>query len=374
MNAEIKYLRVILILLIGFCTAVANGQTTYLSTATALEKYGKGLKNKSFLAYPVLREDPIKWFDSIPEVKIIDAAHLKRFSMRAQPEEIYVYQIGLWAFKGDLNSVSIEFSDLRAKKGNVIAAGKMSCYNKGGIDFKGGSFIQTVRVSAGRVQALWMGVDLAGVKTGTYAGSVSVVANGDKQTIPILLNVNGAAVLNHGYNDSYRLSRLNWLDATTGINDKITKGFDPVGVEGKTISILGRTLTIAESGLPASIVSFFGPSNQSLIKKGEPIIDRPFRFVVEEDNGDTIRLIPGKLSFTERTPSKVCWKVINSSKDLDLECTGQMEFDGFVDYHLTLKAKKKLRIKNISLALEMDKNKATYMMGLNKPGGLRPDN
>lgn len=370
-----KYLKISFLVLVAFCSVAFMGNPIkYLSTAQALKKYEAILQNKDFLAFPVLREETIKWFDSIPEEKIKDQNYRRIFSMKAQPGEIYVYQLGVWALKKDVSDVQIEFTTLKDKSGNLVKADKMTCFNKGGNDFKGKPFSKKINVSAGCVRALLIGIDLADAKEGIYTGSVSVTAKGKKQVIPISLNVSGEIVANHGYNEGYRLSRLNWLNSTVGIDEEISKGYNPVKVEGNTISILGRKFQIAANGLPASIISYFGPSNQTFIEKGEPIVNNPFRFIIEKENGETILLAPGKLTFVKQTPSKVIWKVVNTSKDCDLECTGQMEFDGFVDYSLKLKAKIPLKIKDVRLEIPVVKEKSEYMMGLGQEGGFRtPD-
>ena len=370
-----KFLKFSLLFLIFISAAVfADKPGKYLSTNAALEKYVHFFKNKSFLTFPVLREEPIRWFDSIPEGKIKNTDYVKCFSMMAQPGEFYVYQLGVWALHANVNDIHVKFSDLRDKKGKSVVAGKMTCFNKGGIDFRGNHFSKGISVPAGRLQALWVGIDLIGIKEGNYSGSVSVFANGKKQVVPLLLKVAGEAVTNHGYNEGSRLSRLNWLNSAVGIDEEITKGYNPVMVDKNKISILGRTLKIAENGLPASIVSYFGTSNQTLVEKGEPIVDHPFQFIVEKENGDIVRLVPGKIIFTKQTPSKVIWKVLNTSKVCDLECTGQMEFDGFVDYQLKLTSKVPLMVRNIRLEIPVVKEKAEYMMGLGQEGGFRtPD-
>jgi hypothetical protein len=250
----------------------------------------------------------------------------------------------------------------------------MTCFNKGGIDFRGNPFSREINIESGQVQALWFGIDLEDIEKGNYAGSVSVLANGEKQTVPVRLIVKGEVVPNHGYNEGKRLSRLNWLNSTLGIDEEITKGYLPVKAENNTISILGRTLSIAPNGLPERIISYFGPSNQSLIEKGEPIVNSPFRFVIEKENGQIIRLSPGELTFTKQTPSKTIWQVLNTSSECDLECTGQMEFDGFVDYKLKLTAKVPLKVKDIRLEVPVANEKADYMMGLGLEGGIRPPN
>jgi hypothetical protein len=362
------------IIIISCLSVFSSYSENNISTSSALEKYGNLLKNQSFIIFPELGGNPIKWFDSIPEGKIKNALHPEDFVMDASPGEFFVFQLGVWALKNKLEDLRIEFTNFKAEGGFSIPTEKMTCFNLGGTDFEGKTFSKTVNVTSGRVQALWMGFDLENVNEGNYNGSVSVIVNGEKQSVPFLLKVSGKSVPNHGYDEGANLSRLNWLNSTVGINEEITKGYNPVQLDGNEVSILGRTLKIAPNGLPASISSYFDPSNQSILEKGQAITDHPFHFIIEKENGEMVRLIPGKLTFTEQTPSKLVWKVLNTSDDFDLECIGQMEFDGFVEYNLNLSAKVPLRVKDIRLEIPMVNEKAEYMMGLNHEGGKRtPD-
>ncbi|MDP4291959.1 MAG: DUF6067 family protein [Bacteroidota bacterium] len=326
-------------------------------------------RHKSFLVYPGDREKPIKWYDSLPEGTLKELNHPKVFVMKAQPGEYHIYQLGVKALKKEVNDVQIVFSDLKAKNGKTIPAGKMTCFNKDGIDFKGNPFSKRIDIPAGRIQALWISMDLEGISKGEYTGTVTVMANGEKQVVPLMLKVEGETVSNHGFNEASRLARLNWLNSTTGINEEITKGYLPVKVEGNRISILGRTLSLAENGLPSSIVSYFGPSNQSFVEQGEPIVNHAFRFIIEKENGEMIRLTPGELTFTHQSPSRIDWDVVNTSKEFVLSCSGEMEFDGFVDYHLKLTAKASEKVKDIRLEIPVISDKAEYMMGLGHEGG-----
>lgn len=63
----------LLVIIAFYVSAFACTPSGNLATNTALEKYSPQLGDQSFLVFPVLREDPIKWFDSIPESKIKDA-------------------------------------------------------------------------------------------------------------------------------------------------------------------------------------------------------------------------------------------------------------------------------------------------------------
>lgn len=362
----------LLVLVTLLMTGCSKKSEIYLSAGQALGKYNDLLKNQTFLVFPELRENSIRWFDSIPEGKIKRAVHPSDFVMSAQPGEFFVYQVGVWAIKSTLEDIQVEFSDLKkGNSGKMIPAKNMCCFNKGGLDLSGKTFIKKVNVQRGRIQALWMGIDLEGIEPGTYSGSVSVVAGGEKQIVPIRLKVSGEAVPNHGYNDGRRLSRLNWLNSSVGIDEEITKDYIPVKVEENKISILGRKLNIGANGLPSSISSYFDGSNKSITGKGEDVVNDPFRFIIEKEDGKIIQLQPGTLEFSGQTPSKIVWQVLNTSNECDLECTGQMEYDGFVDYKLKLTAKVPIKVRDIRLEIPIAKDKAEYMMGLGHEGGFR---
>jgi hypothetical protein len=370
-----KNLIISLIVLFSFCAvSVAGNTANKLSTTVAAEKYGALLKNHTFLAFPELREAPLRWFDSIPEGKIEQALSGTNFEMEARPGEFFVFQIGLWAVGKEIKDVQIKWSDLKNGQGMSIPASRITCFNKGGTDFMGRPFSKEVNVKGQRVQALWLGVDLDKTAPGNYKGDVSLISGNEQFQVPFSLKISGEVIPNHGYNEGSRLSRLGWHNSTAGINEEVTKGFLPVQVEQNRISILGRSISIGENGLPASVISYFGSSNQLLVNKGAPIINHPFRFIVEKETGEVVRLKPGKLVFTEKTPSKAVWSVSSSSDELDLECTGQLEFDGFVDYKLKLIARKPLKVKDIRLEIPIVKEKGEYMMGLGHEGGYRtPD-
>jgi len=363
--------KLLLTLLLTIGAIVTVKSENYISTQNALNKYKNVLGDKAFLVFPESRKHSLQWFDSIPEIKIEQALSPEAFVLNAQPGEIITFQLGVWALKNDIKNIQIKFPDLKGENGAVIPSGKMTCYNLKGTDFKGQPFSKTLDVSAGRVQALWIGIDLADIAPGKYSGNVSVEAGGKSQDVNIEFNVSGEKVANHGYNEGWRLSRLDWLNSTVGIDENITGGYIPVHVRKHTVSILGRSLEIADNGLPASIVSFFDGSNEKINKQGEPIVSGPFRFIIEKENGEFIRLTPNDLVITAQTPSRVNWKVLNTSPEIDVECSGQMEYDGFVDYKMKLISRSPVKIKDIRLEIPVEKGKADYMMGLGKEGGFR---
>jgi hypothetical protein len=347
---------------------------SYISTGEAREFYADGLGNNLFYVFPETRENPIKWYDSLKIKWLENDIPGEGFVVNAQPGEYIVFQVGVWALRNTLEDLEVRFSDLAGKNGQTIASEQMTCFNKGGIDLRGIPFSKLVRVPRDRIQALWMGIDLEGAKEGTYAGNVSVLADGIMQSIPVQLEVHGKWISNHGFDQGSRLSRMAWLNSEVGLDSNITQGYVPVKRKGNSLQILGRSLDVAPNGLPAMVTSFFEPSNQFLLAEGEALINHPFRFIVEKDNGDIIHFEPGDIEFGNQTPSAISWEVHNSSPECELICQGQMEFDGFADFKLTVRSNKTFKVKDIRLEIPVNKDKAGYIMGLNHEGGLRtPD-
>ena len=360
-----------LLLLISGCLAgitvfAQQSAKKYISTKEAFVLNAANLQHQEFLIFPEVRENPIQWLDSLRQAWITNNYSVTPFILHAQPGEYFVFQTGVWAIHQDLKNVQVRFSDLRNEHGKIIAAKEITCFNAGGTNYLGDPFTKKINVQAGQVQALWIGINLPETANGNYSGKVIITDDHVSQTINIRLNVRGKVLTNHGFDEGKRLSRLAWLNSTVGLNNQITKGYIPVSRSGHTIKILGRTMKIADDGLPEAVTTYFTPSNQSISNHGEPILGRPFHFSIVGQDGDIIQLKPGKLIFTSQSPSFITWKVVNISNDVNLICNGRMEYDGFVDYRLIVKAKKRIHIKDIRLEVAMNKDKAVYMMGLNK--------
>ena len=114
-------LTITLFCLLAFCElsfALNSGKN--LSTTGALEKYGYLLKKQTFLVFPELRESPLKWFDSIPNGKIEESIHSKEFVMSARSEELFVFQLGVWALEKDITDVQILFSNLKDERSEGV--------------------------------------------------------------------------------------------------------------------------------------------------------------------------------------------------------------------------------------------------------------
>jgi hypothetical protein len=338
----------------------------------SLERFLKQYADRDFLTFPEKRENAIRMFDAIPEVWTgrtqEELSHLK---VTAQPGEYFVFQIGVYAHRKQLSDLKAVWTDL--KGATTIARSAVTCFNLGGIDYLGRPFQKRVDVPLSKVQPLWFGVSVPQEARGVYHTTITVLAVNAKETsVELELTIQGDPIKNSGFDRGKSLSRLSWLNTTLGSQDKPTRGFISPRRIGKVVDILGRTITIGDDGLPSSIATSFEPSNQFLLDAPQSVLSSPFRFIILLQDGSEIQLKPGHLRFTEETPASVTWSTTSVSPHVELACSGHLEFDGFIDYALTMTARKHLQIKDIRLDIPVKKEKAKYIMGLNHEGGLRP--
>jgi hypothetical protein len=298
------------------------------------------------------RDVPLSWAKSGPA---------SAFAGEAQQHEYYAFQIGLYAPKQAANAVAVQFSPLISAAGAEIPATALTCFNLGGINAGGQPFTKPVNVPPGNIQALWFGADIAkNQKPGTYVGTITVQAEGiAPQAIAVRLTVKKGVIAERGDNEPWRHSRLRWLNSTAGTEDFIPEPYVPLRVNGgNTISCLGRTLTLGNDGLPATITCGTAP-----------VLAAPARFVIA---GQT--LVPGPLQWGRKLDSRVSWTAHSTGAAGKLECAGEMEYDGHLRYQLTFTPAADITLPDMRLELPYRADAATYILGAGLDGGARQGN
>jgi hypothetical protein len=285
--------------------------------------------------------------------------------------EFFTFQIGVFAPTVKLENVKITFSDLKNEKGDKIKAASFTCFNLGGIDKNGKSFTRVVSVPKGELQAFWIGLDTPTSAVGTYKGTLSVKpANKEATTIAIELVLDAKTIANHGENEGWRKSRLRWLNYEGGTANTPTKPYIPVTVSAQTIKYLGGEIQLSSMGLPKNITTHYNQSNQLDKSISNPILSDEIRLVIETKNGAEI-LKPQTTKIVESDQTHARWQTISKSKNFELICTGDFQFDGFCDFNIQLKSLNNTDIKDIRLEVPYTEKSSTYMMGLGRSGGFR---
>lgn len=340
--------------------------------ATAKEKDDL-LKSQPEDPYILFTEDrryPIRMTTDLPYKWIEDNRH-DSFEGTADKGEYYTFQIGLWAARKDVNHLKLTYSALvNSQTGESIPASAFTCFNTGGVDVTGSVFEKDCSVSKGKVQALWVGTMVPEQLTaGQYTGTVTVQAAGMKpKQVKVTLNVTDNLIANHGDNEPWRHSRLRWLNSQIGFDDEVIAPYIPLNVQDKTISLLGRKVTLQPNGFPAQITSYFKETLTEIGTEGLDILSRPMELTTGE-NWENL-----DFTYTKRKAGTLGWHATNQNNQFIMNLDAQIESDGNMEYKVVLIARKDGEINDIALRTELAPNIAQYMMGLGEKGGYCPQN
>lgn len=326
-----------------------------------------------FFCFTEDREHDIRLKDQIP-LHWIERTEQERslFKGKALPGEFYTWQIGVYAPYNKLEHISVSFSDLKNERGDKIKASALTCFNTNGIDKYGKPIQFPVQVEKGDVQPLWIGMDIPTHASGVYKGNVWIHVNDEKKAcVSVELRVSGEAIANHGDDEGWRKTRLRWLNATIGNDDKPTAPYTPVTVKDKVLTWLGGKIHLTATGLPSSITTCYD-ANNNLSDATNEILAEEMKFIIETDQGEEI-FKGGKVRILKQNQTNITWSSEQSNSRFQVNCNGDFGFDGISNISIQVKAKQHVSVKDIRLEVPYSSYASKYMMGLGHKGGFRPD-
>jgi len=260
---------------------------------------------RRFYLFPEYRENPVRMFDHLPLYWIRRGikSGIKDMVKRG---EFYTFQIAIYSPDNDLSDLKVDFSGLSSDSGDEIKKTGLECFNISGVDLNGKFFKKHLNVIKGKVQPLWIGIDIpADIKPGIYRGKCVVSAKDlPADSINIELNIVNKVIKNNGDNNPEKMSRLRWLNSRLGVDkDFIVKPFIPVSAAKKTINILGRKIKLGADGLPERIESFFTERMTSLKPEPEQVLSDPvsLKVVRKGFKPEIWRYSPFRFSFQNST-------------------------------------------------------------------------
>lgn len=341
-----------------------------IATAQEKEDLLKSKPNDPYILFTEDRRFPIRMTTDLPYKWIEDNRH-DFFEGTADKGEYYTFQIGLWAARKDVSHLKLTYSPLvNSQTGESIPASAFTCFNTGGVDVTGSVFEKDCSVPKGKVQALWVGTMVPEkLIAGQYTGTVTVAADGMKpKQVRVTLNVTDNLIANHGDNEPWRHSRLRWLNSQIGFDDEVIAPYIPLNVQDKSISLLGRKVTLQPNGFPAQITSYFKETMTEIGTEGRDILSRPMELSTGEawENLD--------FTYTRRKAGVLGWHATNQNSQFIMNLDAQIESDGNMEYKVVLIARKDGEVDDIALRTELAPEIAHYMMGLGEKGGYCPQN
>jgi len=316
-----------------------------------------------YLLFTEDRLHPIRMWDEIP-LRWIQEPKLNHFEGDAAINEYYFFQVGFYAVDSDMKDLEIEYPKLEGPEGASIAAGSFTCINMEGVDTYGRPFQKELEVRQGKVQALWIGIDIPGdAVPGTYKGILRLGPREMyKQELSIKLRIGPEYLADRGDGEAWRFSRLRWLNSQAGLDSLPTAPYTPIIQKDDSVFALsGKKVIINARGFPGSI------------KIGETeVLDRPIAFNILGPRGKE-EFSPVRYHKAQNPGGLVSRTWSSESSRMTLSGESCLESDGYLNYRICLTAKKKCLLEDIRLEIPFSKEVAEYMMGMGLPGGSTPD-
>lgn len=355
----------------------------FTARADELERFRALHAGEALLVFPEDRLNPISMRHDLPAHWVINGPS-EAFHGTAQAGEDYVVQLGLYAQK-DLNGVTVRVTPSAgpSSAGEEPTGGEGTrgrCINTDGVDRLGKPWHRALNIPAGTVRALLVVLPIPEAAAGTtHSAMVTIHAAGEPpREIVVRLDVaaeTDPALLAGGFGDARSLRRLAWLDSRVAQDAELVRPYTAITLDetSRTLGILGRSLQLTESGLPAQVTSTFTTAVTATDGPVVELFSAPMRLEVEG-----IDWTHGQLVFTEDGPARMSWRCTwTGRKDgktaLTLELNGVLDADGAVSYSLRLSPVGTLEVNDVGLQLALHEASVPLAMGLGIPGGRRPD-
>lgn len=341
-----------------------------IATSNETARLLKEHPGEKYILFTEDRKFPIRMTTDIPYKWIADNRH-DFFNGQADKGEYYVFQLGVWAARSNVENLHVDFSALTNKAtGEQIPASSFTCFNTEGTDVTGTVFEKNCSVDKGKVQALWVGTQLPEhLSAGTYQGTVTVsAANAESKTVQVSLNVSENVITNHGDNEPWRHSRLRWLNSQIGFDDEVIAPYTPLVMKDKTISCLGREIKLSDLGLPEHITSYFKETMTGIGTNGRSVLAAPMELAADGGAWENLNF-----EITKHKQGAIAWKALNQNSRFLMDLEGEMESDGNIAYKVTLVAREDASVEDVALRTHLASGVGRYMMGLGEKGGYCPN-
>lgn len=341
-----------------------------IATSNETARLLKERPGEKYILFTEDRKFPIRMTTDIPYKWIADNRH-DFFNGQADKGEYYVFQLGVWAARSNVENLHVDFSALTNKAtGEQIPASSFTCFNTEGTDVTGTVFEKNCSVDKGKVQALWVGTQLPEhLSAGTYQGTVTVsAANAESKAVQVSLNVSENVIANHGDNEPWRHSRLRWLNSQIGFDDEVIAPYTPLVMKDKTISCLGREVKLSDLGLPEHITSYFKETMTGIGTNGRSVLAAPMELAADGGAWENLNF-----EITKHKQGAIAWKALNQNSRFLMDLEGEMESDGNIAYKVTLVAREDASVEDVALRTHLASGVGRYMMGLGEKGGYCPN-
>lgn len=283
------------------------------------------------------------------DLSILDDHHridgLAEFMM--SENEVFVFQLAVLSKKDDvIKSIS--------SQGNL----EIECINTDIVDKHGARRNQPVNLSADIIQPLFFTVKAEKLGKRQEKSIITIISENEECTFEALFNIISSPVENNGYNDLWRLSRINWLNSDMCIDDTVVSPYTPPELVDGNAVILGREISFSENGLPCQVSSKFNEAIELEESVQKQLFSKKAEFLID---GNPLPCgVMDKKCFNNRIESVTSCE----NEDYSAVITSVLRYEGQLEYSVKITPKKDFRAKNVSLDFYIAPDCSSLMHGL----------
>lgn len=292
------------------------------------------------------RVEKIIHFD---DLSILDDKHKIEDSAETimSENEVFVFQLAV------VSKIDDVIQSIKTQ-GNV----EISCINTDISDKFGNKKSQSVKLDKNMIQPLFFTAKAA--KLGKRQEKCLITINTEQEScsFEMLFNIISSPVENNGYNDLWRLSRINWLNSDMCIDETVVKPYvSPEIIDGK-LSFLGREIALGNYGLPAQVYSKFNEAVEIESDVQKELFYSPSVFMIGKNplpDGSTDKKV-----FANRIESVTSCE----NDDYYAIVSSVLRYEGLMEYSVKITPKRDFKADNVSLDFYVNPNCSKLMHGL----------
>lgn len=235
---------------------------------------------------------------------------------------------------------------------------KISCINTDVVTKFGESKKQKVSLKANTIQPLFFTVEADKLGEREERCTINIRTEKELKQFNLLFKITTEPVENNGYNDLWRLSRIDWLNSKMCMDDTVIMPYiSPKIIDNKLI-VLGREIKLNKNGLPRQIYSKFDEAVELEGTVQKQLFEKAAVFSVD---GESLpEGITGKNLFNNRI-------------ELTTECENErysayvssvLRYEGLMEYSVKITPKKDFTASNVSLDFYVSPDCSLLMHGL----------
>lgn len=271
----------------------------------------------------------------------------KCVNVRMSKNEIFVLQVAVLSEADDvIESISTD--------SRLI----VSCINTDIVDKYGRKSSNTVKLKANTIQPLFFTVQKTDECAEFENAVITMNTEKESREFTVCFELADIPVVNNGYNDLWRLSRLNWLNSSLAIDETLVKPFVSPVLSDDCLAVLGREISLGDNGLPQQVCSKFDEAVQLCSDVQKKLFAKPAEFVI---GGYSLN---GGQTESTAYNNRIENRTVCTDDNMDTEILSVLRYDGQMEYSVKITPKKDFTVSDASLNFYINKDCTRLMHGL----------